>query len=117
MYESVTEKIIVKPGETLLCEKDKECLDMMNELRETMFENDMVLSILQTSTTLTADVYRVVKDDYREAYRKHRDCKDRCSQMVMSRYTPISGILIWNYDQLQNEIYVTIDTNRTNQMM
>lgn len=99
----------ISKNETLTVPETDECKAVMEELRQTMAERDMVLSMLQNSSTISQDVYRMIRDDYEKVFARHMAAKNKCSDLIMSLFETDDGVLQWNYDQMGNHIYVSVD--------
>lgn len=98
-----TERIII-----LREQMDESTLALLDDLKEKLSEQDMVLSIFQTINAISADVYRIVKDDYRKAYRACAEVKNKVSAFVMSQFESDEGNLAWSYSSIDESLTVYV---------
>lgn len=103
------EKILVHQNERVVYDRKDmtpELIALLEDLKKKLSEQDMVLSIFQSLTGVSNDVYRVIKDDYRTAYQAATAVKNKVGQAVMERYEAEFGVLSWSFSSIDENLTV-----------
>lgn len=103
------DKIIVHQNERVVYNREdmpQDLINLLGDLKKKLSEQDMVLSIFQSLTGVSNDVYRVIKDDYRSAYEAATAVKNKVGLAVMERYEAEFGVLSWSFSSIDENLTI-----------